>query len=195
MATIKRPNTNELTHVATTCIKAYQAVSEDTALFNCVRSSGGGGAGSTESVYKASPNMLRRLMHGNGALHKDLQYGVKAIPHFEGQLLIDSNDPTTVIGIHMIPTKDYNAADMSAELEMPVAAESAIVQLYPSGEIDILAYPSSLYRHILDFLKTLEAKQKLTTGDQFSSGNITYIVQQIAGDLVTLRCREKKALA
>ena len=192
MATITRKTTDKHVHIFTTGIKAYQTKSDaKNAIFSCIRTSSPMSTDGTEAVYDASPNMLRRLMHGNGAIHKEMQHGLKALPHFNCQLLVEKENPNMVVGVHMIPNSNYAMADMSQELEMPVPSEAAIVQLHESGEIDILAFPHNLYRHIYTFLQALEGKDKLSTGDQFTVGQTTCIVSQVVGDLVTIRCREK----
>jgi hypothetical protein len=189
MASITRKKTNEKVHLYASSIKAYQ-VNKDSgeAVFNCVLTSASGADGE-EKVYTASPNMLRRLATGNGAIHKDMQYGIKALPHFTCVLLASKEKPSYVEGVHMIPTDNYNAADMSLELEMPVASDAAIVQMYETGEIDVLAYPSPMYSTLIDFVKALEQKETLSPGDQFTVGKSTYTVQRVLGDVVHIRCR------
>jgi hypothetical protein len=118
-----------------------------------------------------------------------MQHGIKALPHFTCVLLASKDKPTYVEGVHMLPTDNYNAADMSLELEMPVASDAAIVQMYETGEIDVLAYPSPMYSVMSDFVKALEAKDTLAPGDQFSVGTATYTVQRVLGDVVHFRCR------
>lgn len=189
MASITRKKTNEQVHLYASSIKAYQ-IDKNTgsAVFSCVLTSASGADGE-ERLYTASPNMLRRLANGNGAIHKDMQHGIKALPHFTCVLLASKEKPTYVEGVHMLPTDNYNAADMSLELEMPVASDAAIVQMYETGEIDVLAYPSPMYSVMSDFVKALEAKDTLAPGDQFTVGTATYTVQRVLGDVVHFRCR------
>lgn len=189
MASITRKKTNEQVHLYASSIKAYQIdKNSGSAVFSCVLTSASGADGE-ERLYTASPNMLRRLANGNGAIHKDMQHGIKALPHFTCVLLASKEKPTYVEGVHMLPTDNYNAADMSLELEMPVASDAAIVQMYETGEIDVLAYPSPMYSVMSDFVKALEAKDTLAPGDQFTVGTATYTVQRVLGDVVHFRCR------
>lgn len=189
MASITRKKTNEKVHLYASSIKAYQIdKNSGSAVFSCVLTSASGADGE-ERLYTASPNMLRRLATGNGAIHKDMQHGIKALPHFTCVLLASKEKPTYIEGVHMLPTDNYNAADMSLELEMPVASDAAIVQMYETGEIDVLAYPSPMYSVMSDFVKALEAKDTLAPGDQFSVGTATYTVQRVLGDVVHFRCR------
>ena len=189
MANITRKKTDGKVHLYASSIQAYQVNKESgEATFSCVLTSASGADGE-ERVYTASPNMLRRLVTGNGAIHKDMQHGVKALPHFTCVLLASKEKPSLIEGVHMLPTDNYNAADMSLELEMPVASDAAIVQMYDSGEIDVLAYPAPMYSTMNDFVKTLETKESLAPGDQFTVGKSTYTVQRVLGDIVHIRCR------
>lgn len=191
MANITRKKTTEKVHLHASSIQAYQ-VNKKTgaATFSCVLTSASGADGE-ERVYTATPNMLRRLVTGNGAIHKDMQHGVKALPHFTCVLLASKEKPSLIEGVHMIPTDTYNAADMSLELEMPVASNAAIVQMYDTGEIDILAYPSAMYPNLEDFIEALEEKESLAPGDQFTVGKCDYTVQRVLGDIVHIRCRQQ----
>lgn len=189
MANITRTKTNEKVHLHASSIQAYQ-VNKETgeATFSCVLTSASG-ADAEERVYTASPNMLRRLVTGNGAIHKDMQHGIKALPHFTCVLLASKEKPSIIEGVHMLPTDNYNAADMSIELEMPVASDAAIVQMYNTGEIDVLAYPSPMYATLKYFVKALEEKESIAPGDQFTVDKNTYTVQRVIGDIVHIRCR------
>lgn len=192
MANIKKAKTNEYKHVRSTGIKAMQVV-KDKVMIGCILNNGAEGAG--EAIYEVSPNMLRRVKTGNGALHKDMQSGLRALPHWECELLIktDDNGKQIADGVHMIPTANYAAADMSQELQMPVADNAAIIQVYESGEIDVLAFPYDLYPQIMKFLHLIEDKTSLSTGDSFTNGNTTYTVQRIVGDMITFRCQRAVA--
>lgn len=194
MASINRKTTNGHVHIHASSIKAYQ-VRKDTgkAAFSCVLTSMSGADGE-EKVYEASPNMLRRLMTGNGAIHKDMQHGVRALPHFVCTLLAKKDTPSVIEGVHMIPTDNYNAADMSAELQMPVATDEAIVQMYDTGEMDVLAHPSELYTSLRSFIAELEKKATLSPGDQFEVGPVKYTVLRVLGDVVHFRCRKPAVL-
>lgn len=189
MASIKKAKTKDYKHVRSTGIKALQVVG-DKVVIGCIINNGNEGAG--EAVYEVSGNMLRRVKTGNGSVHKEFQAGLRALPHWECELLIQANDKGTSVveGIHMIPNSTYAAADMSQELQMPVADNAAIIQVYDTGEIDILAFPYDLYAQIGKFLALLEDKDTLTTGDTFTNGNTTYTVQRIVGDMVTFRCHQ-----
>lgn len=190
MANIKRTKTDDKVHLYASSIKAYQVnKSTDKAVFSCVLTSQSGADGE-EKVYTATPNMLRRLMTGNGAIHKDMQHGIKALPHFYCVLLTSKEKPTLVEGVHMIPTENYNAADASIELEMPVASDAAIVQVHASGELDILAFPHPMYTSLHSFVTLMEKQDKFEPGDQLTSGNTTYTVQRVIGDIVHFRCRK-----
>lgn len=191
MANITRPNTTKYKHVHSTGIKAYQH-HEDSGItyMSCIVEQGKDSYG--EAIYPMNKQMTRRLLTGAGAQHKDMQHGLRALPHFELVLLVDAKEKdgktvNTAVGAHVYPTWNYASADATTELEMPVASNAAIVQLHDSGEIDVLAFPSEFYNSIKSFITSLEKKTTLTPGDVIKVGNIEFTLQRIVGDVATFR--------
>lgn len=191
MTTIKRKNTTSLKHVMSSGIKAYQHDEEhETTFMSCIVAQGSNSYG--EAVYPMNKRMTKRLLTGGGAQHKDMQHGLRALPHFELIILLEDKDKDgksteTAVGVHTYPTANYAAADASIELEMPVASNSAVVQMHDTGEIDVMAFPFEFYNNIKAFIKALEKKTTLDAGDSIKVGNIDFIVQRIIGDVVTFR--------
>lgn len=191
MTPIKRKNTTSFKHVMSSGIKAYQHDEDkEVTYMSCIVSQGANSYG--EAVYPMSKQMTKRLLTGGGAQHKDMQHGLRALPHFELILLIDDKEQDGVktpvaVGVHTYPTANYASADASIELEMPVASNAAVVQMHASGEIDVMAFPFEFYNSIRSFIQALEKKTSLEAGDSVKVGNIEFVVHRVIGDVVTFR--------
>lgn len=191
MTSITRENTTAFKHVMSSGIKSYQHDDDkDITFMSCIIAQGSNSYG--EAIYPMNQRMTKRLLMGGGAQHKDMQHGLRALPHFELILLVESDKKDgktvdTVVGTHTYPTANYAAADASIELEMPVASNAAIVQMHSTGEIDVMAFPFEFYNNIKPFIQALEGKTTVEVGDTIYVGNINFTVHRIIGDIVTLR--------
>ena len=192
MSTATRKDTTKLTHVQSTCIKAYQDLPDETSIMSFVVSHGRNNF--NERIVPMSPDMLRRVATGGNAIHKAMQYGLKALPQFDSIVLLNKREDgkEEAVGIHLYPNSNYAAADMSIELERPVGSEAAIVQLHDYGDIDVLAFPFTFYHLILNFISELEKYTKVKTGDKFTISDVTFTVVRVVGDEVEFRCRSNK---
>ena len=136
---------------------------------------------------EATSEAYVRIKKGVGSIHPAFRHGLVGLSRHNFVIVSkpassaakgakknsaeDKSDKQIITNVHAYPNRNYVAADMSAELSMPVGAEEAIVQIYKNGDIDVLAFPARFYRSLTSFISALEKLSTVDESTEFSIGS------------------------
>ena len=200
MATIQKKDTSKLKHTESRTIGSIQLVlNQATGDDEPIMSFTAGRNNAFEKVLPMTPPAYARAAHGVGSSLGALRNGVHKASQYRFVVLSDdvpkssdSKATETVTGIHCIPDDNYIQCDFAATLGRPnIAPEDAVVQIYESGEIDVIAYPGSKFTRSVDaFVKALEAITEIDNTTSFTAGGVRYTVSNAFGNEVTFRCHK-----
>lgn len=151
-----------------------------------------------QSLLRVTPAVYKRVANGYASVLKELQPGLVGRMRYNFILVTEKDkdgnkDNEVVKNIHLYPNSNTIASDATIALKIPVDENNAVVQLFPSGDIDVLAFPAILYPNIRDFITKLEELDSVdeTTEFTFKShrGDIDVSTSLIYGNRVTFMLR------
>lgn len=156
-------------------------------------------------TMKASREAYSRVLEGGGSVSPILQSGLRGLSRTNFIMVSSFNKDDDTIDnerleyIHTFPNALYASADIGTEYNIPVRDNEAIIQLLPSGNIDVLIFPSDLYRNIVAFIDALEGMDSMDESTSFTfkgpDGGITARVTFMYGNRITLTLRKQQGNA
>lgn len=155
-------------------------------------------------TMKASPEAFSRVLEGGGSVSPILQQGLRGLPR-TNFVMVSSYDPENdtidnekLEYIHTFPNLLYSSADIGTEFNIPVRPNEAVVQLLPSGNIDVMIFPSDFYRNIIQFIDTLEKMDSVDENTSFKfsgpAGEVSARVTFMYGNRITMTLTQKRQI-
>lgn len=194
---IKRPNTKKFKHYTARTIAGFQVIGGDDysdtdigqPYINFTGDKGTQNYG-REVILPMTINAWDRAANGAGVTSKELCNGIDKSCRFKFQIMTDTVDGVeTVVGVHCYPDENYILCDFSNELGENIGDNTAVVNLYPSGEIDVVAFPGALDKDIKSFVSELEKVESIDNKTKITTSMATYTVSSAFGDQVKFTAR------